>query len=124
MLSVIQPRAILTNAGRQDLTVLTGMKFGNPSGMLSFDISAFSLFRWFGFLIPIAVRSSGVILESRFKTFFFFVTHLGACIIKLITAVIYGFLNKLECVSLNTRLCWKGLPGTNTYYGIRKLRPC
>jgi hypothetical protein len=35
----------------------------------------------------------------------------GACIIKLITAVIYGFRNKLECLSLNTRLCWKGLPG-------------
>jgi hypothetical protein len=45
----------------------------------------------------------------------------GACIIKLIAAVIYGFHNKLECVSLNTRLGWKGLPGTNTlaYYGNR-----
>jgi hypothetical protein len=43
----------------------------------------------------------------------------GACITKLITAVIYGFRNKLECLSLNTRLGWKGLPGTNTlaYYG-------
>ncbi len=42
----------------------------------------------------------------------------GACIIKLITAVIYGFGNKLECLSLNTRLGWKGLLGTNTlaYY--------
>jgi hypothetical protein len=41
-----------------------------------------------------------------------------ACIIKLITAVIYGFHNKLECLSLNARLGWKGLPGTNTlaYY--------
>ncbi len=38
----------------------------------------------------------------------------GACIVKLITAVIYGFRNKLECLSLNTRLGWKGLPGTNT----------
>ena len=28
----------------------------------------------------------------------------GACIIKFITAVIYGFRNKLECLSLNTRL--------------------
>ncbi len=48
----------------------------------------------------------------------------GACIIKLITAVIYGFPNKLECLSLNTRLGWKGLPGTNTlaYHGNRKLR--
>jgi hypothetical protein len=49
----------------------------------------------------------------------------GPCIIKLITAVIYGFRNKLECFSLNTRLGWKGLQGTNTlaYYGNRKLRP-
>ena len=49
----------------------------------------------------------------------------GACIIKLITAVIYGFRNKLECLSLNTRLGWKRLPGTNTlaYDEIRKLRP-
>ncbi len=38
----------------------------------------------------------------------------GACIIKLITAVIYGFRNKLERLSLNTRLAWKGLPGTNS----------
>jgi hypothetical protein len=34
--------------------------------------------------------------------------------IKLITVVIYGFRNKLECLSLNNRLDWKGLPGTNT----------
>jgi hypothetical protein len=49
----------------------------------------------------------------------------GACIIKLITAVIYGFRNKLECLSLNPRLGWKGLPGTNTlaYYRNRKLQP-
>jgi len=47
------------------------------------------------------------------------------CIIKLITAVIYGFRNKLKCLSQNTRLGWKGLPGTNTlaYYRNRKLRP-
>jgi len=38
----------------------------------------------------------------------------GACIIKLITAVIYGFHNQLECLTLNIRLCWEGLPGTNT----------
>jgi len=37
----------------------------------------------------------------------------GACIIKLITAVIYGFRNNLECSSLNT-LSWKSLRGTNT----------
>ena len=34
-------------------------------------------------------------------------------VIKYIMAVIYGFRNKLECLSLNTRLGWKGLPGTN-----------
>jgi hypothetical protein len=28
----------------------------------------------------------------------------GGCIIKLITALIYGFRNKLECLPLNTRL--------------------
>ncbi len=46
-------------------------------------------------------------------------------IIKLITAVRYGFRNKLEHLSLNTRLGWKGLPETNTlaYYGNRKLWP-
>jgi len=35
-----------------------------------------------------------------------------------------GFRNKPECLSLNTRLGWKGLPGTNTlaYYRNRKLR--
>ncbi len=46
-------------------------------------------------------------------------------IIKLITAIIYGFRNKLECFSLNTRLGWKGLQGINTlaYYGNGKLRP-
>jgi len=48
-----------------------------------------------------------------------------ACIIKLITAVIYGFPIKLECLTLNNRLGWKGLPETNTlaYYGNRKLQP-
>jgi hypothetical protein len=54
-----------------------------------------------------------------------FIAMARACIIKLITAVIYGFRNKLEYLSLNTRLGWKGLPGANTlaYYGNRKLRP-
>jgi len=44
----------------------------------------------------------------------------AASTIKLITAVIYSFRNKLECLSLNTRLGRKGLPGTNAlaYYGI------
>ncbi len=32
-------------------------------------------------------------------------------IVKLITAVIYGFRNKLECLSLNTRLSLKSLLG-------------
>jgi hypothetical protein len=42
----------------------------------------------------------------------------GTCIIKLIMGVIYGFHNKLECLTLNPRLGWKGLSGTNTlaYY--------
>ncbi len=49
---------------------------------------------------------------------------LGAYIIKLITTVIYSFHNKLDCLSLNTRLGWKGLLGTNTlaHYGDCKLR--
>jgi hypothetical protein len=38
----------------------------------------------------------------------------GVCIIKIITAVIHAFRNKLKCLSLNFRLSWKGLPGTNT----------
>jgi hypothetical protein len=44
---------------------------------------------------------------------------------KLFTVVIYSFRNKLECLSLNTRLDWKGLQGRNTlvYYENRKLRP-
>jgi len=49
----------------------------------------------------------------------------GACIIKLSTTVIYGFRNKLDRLSPNTRLGLKGLPGINTlaYYGNLKLRP-
>jgi hypothetical protein len=49
----------------------------------------------------------------------------GACIIKLITTVIYGIRNKLVCLTLNTELGWKGLPGTNTlaYYRNHKLQP-
>jgi len=55
----------------------------------------------------------------------FMIQALGGSIIKLITAVIYGFCNKIECLSINTKLCWKGLPGSNTlaYYGNRKLQP-
>jgi hypothetical protein len=58
------------------------------------------------------------------KVEYFITESQGACIIKLITAVIYGFRNKLECLSLNTRLGWKGLPGTNTlaYYRNRKIQ--
>jgi hypothetical protein len=49
----------------------------------------------------------------------------GVCIIKLITAIIYGFRNKLERLFLNTRLGCKGLPESNTlaYCGNHKLRP-
>ncbi len=48
----------------------------------------------------------------------------GAGIIKVTTAVIYGFRIKLEYLSLNTILGWKGLPGTDTlaYYRNRKLQ--
>jgi hypothetical protein len=72
---------------------------------------------------------SYLLLDHSHKNFFtikwvILGTHLGACIKKYITAVIYGFSNKLEFLSLITRLGWKGLPGTNTlaYYGNRKLR--
>jgi len=63
--------------------------------------------------------------DNRIQHFFFSLNSPGACVIKLITALIYGFCNKLECLSLNTRLGWKGLPRTNTlaYYGNCKLRP-
>jgi hypothetical protein len=50
----------------------------------------------------------------------------GPCIIKPITTVIYGFRNKLQCFSLNTKLGWKwkGLQGANTlaYCGNCKLQ--
>jgi hypothetical protein len=35
----------------------------------------------------------------------------GACIVNLITAVIYGFRNKLERLSLNTRVGGKPCQG-------------
>jgi hypothetical protein len=49
----------------------------------------------------------------------------GACIIKRITALIYGFRNKHECLTFYTRLGMKGLAGANTlaYYGNCKLQP-
>ncbi len=48
----------------------------------------------------------------------------GACTLKLITAVIHGFCIKIECLFLNAKVGWKGLPGTNTlaYYGNCKLQ--
>jgi hypothetical protein len=54
----------------------------------------------------------------------FITLSLGHCFIKLNTTVIYGFHTKLECLSLNTRLGWKGFQGTNAipYYGNCKLR--
>ncbi len=39
----------------------------------------------------------------------------GACIIKLITTVIYGFRNTQECLSLKNRSGWKGLQGQTVY---------
>ncbi len=69
-------------------------------------------------------RKNIIIISSRKEqpVSMYFQT-LGSCIIKLITTVI--FRHKLECLSLNTRLGWKGLPGTNTLasYGNRKLQP-
>jgi hypothetical protein len=51
--------------------------------------------------------------------------HPGAIVIKLITAVIYGFRNKLNCLSLNTKLGRKRLPGTSAlaHHRNRKLQP-
>ncbi len=63
--------------------------------------------------------------NSLNKNIYSYLETSGACIIKLITAVIYGFCNMLECLSINTRLGWKCSPGTNTlaYYGNCKLQP-
>jgi hypothetical protein len=49
----------------------------------------------------------------------------GACIIKLITAVLYDFCNKLECLSLASLSSLGQSLGTNilAHYGNRKLRP-
>jgi hypothetical protein len=49
----------------------------------------------------------------------------GANVIKLFMAVIYSFSNEFECLSVNTSIGWKGLPGTSTlaYYGNRTLQP-
>jgi hypothetical protein len=51
--------------------------------------------------------------------------HPGACIIKLTTAVIYGFRNKLKCLSLASISSLDQCLGPNTlaYYRHRKLRP-
>ena len=46
--------------GRRELT---GIKLGRPSGMLSWKMACLSFFLWPGCCIPMAVRSSGVILE-------------------------------------------------------------
>jgi len=48
----------------------------------------------------------------------------GACILKLIAAVIYGFRNKLESLSLASLSSLIYCLGTNTlaYYRNRKLR--
>ncbi len=60
------------------------------------------------------LEESGKNSKNRIIIFNLVIFYPGACIIKLITTVIYGFHNKLECLSANTRLGWKGLPGTNT----------
>ncbi len=67
-------------------------------------------------------KSRHVILRSRVRVQLLMLAP-GACIIKHISAVINGFRNKLEHLYLNTRLGWKGLPGTNTLavnYGRNK----
>ncbi len=74
-----------------------------------------------------------ILLHSHWKPSNVFLMGTSSCqflppvalIIKLVTAVIYSFRIKLECLSLNTRLGWKGLAGTNTlaYYENCKLRP-
>ncbi len=48
----------------------------------------------------------------------------GACILKLISTVIYGFHNKLECLSLESlsSLVWCLVTNTLAYYRNRKLR--
>jgi len=61
-----------------------------------------------------------IVRLAKLKTACFRKAFPGACIIKLIMAVIYGFRKKLERLSLNTRQGWKGLPGTNTSL-LRKL---
>ena len=48
--------------------LLTGMWLGSPSEIFSFEISDFSFFLCAGFWIPMAVRSSGVILEMVGKS--------------------------------------------------------
>ena len=47
------------------MSKLTGIWLGIPSEMFSFDISDLSFFLCAGFWIPMAVRSSGVILYTR-----------------------------------------------------------
>ena len=47
------------------MSLLTGIWLGIPSEMFSFDISDLSFFLCAGFWIPMAVRSSGVILYTR-----------------------------------------------------------
>jgi hypothetical protein len=82
---------------------------------------------YYDMAIITAVKRGIVLAREKKQSFLQVISFFkpGACITKLITVVIYGFRNKLECLSLITRLGWKGLPGTNTlaYYGNHKLRP-
>ncbi len=75
-------------------------------------------------ILPLRRNESLTMTEHLFSQPKRFFRTSGACIIKLFTAVICGFRNKLECVTLKARVGWKGLPGTNTlaYYRNCKLR--
>jgi hypothetical protein len=74
------------------------------------------VFHLFSFTLPLSF--SGSQLSFKYNKRLVDKIRSLACIIKLITSIIYSFRNKLECFSLNTGLGWKGLPGTNilAYY--------
>jgi hypothetical protein len=70
------------------------------SKLVSFGLDK-STIAWTNTLAYYGVR--GLLIHNVFIVFDYSLSYLeptGACIIKLITAVNYGFLNKLECLSL------------------------
>jgi hypothetical protein len=64
-----------------------------------------------------------VVERTSFQEIFITTSTPGACIIKLITDVIYGFHNKLECLFLASLSSLVVFRDTLVYYGNRKLRP-